>query len=101
MEGPEKKLHPLELGHFPAALSQLRDDAGVEHLPEVVRELHEQVEVPAAPPVVAEHVFKPVAVVLFDVEARLDVPPAPPPFHDLRRHIRAVDVVVRGEHTAE
>ena len=30
VEGPEKKLHPLGLGHFPAALGQLRDDAGVE-----------------------------------------------------------------------
>ena len=70
MERPAQQLHPLRPGHFPASLRDLRDDTGVENLPEVVRKLHEQAEVPAAPPVVAEHVLQTVAVVLLDVEAR-------------------------------
>ena len=56
-----------------------------------MRKLHQQVEVSAAPPVVAEHMLEPVPAVFLDVEARLNVPPPAPPCDDLRGARRAGD----------
>ena len=92
------EVRPVVLRHVPGCRVQPWEASRLEQLPEVVRQLHEDVEVAAAPPVVAEHVLEAESVVgLLHLEVVLDVPPEPPARHGVGGRFRVPDVEVGGE----
>ena len=92
-------LHPLPLGHVAVLplLLQGQEAGAVEQLPEVVRDLHQEVDVAAHAGLVAEVVLEAVAAVLLHVEAGLDVPAPSPPLADVVRVLQAGDLQACGE----
>ena len=76
---------------------QRTEASAVEQLPQVVRDLHQEVDVAARPRLVAEVVLQAVPAVLLDVEARF-YPPAPtPPHPDCVGFPDVPDFETRGE----
>ena len=100
VQGVAELSRPQALRRAAHTLGEVPDDARLEHLPEVVGELHQHVRRAARVLVLAERVFQPepvLAVALLGLEAVLDDPPEPSPAGDLHRAPCAVDVEVGDE----
>ena len=92
-------LDPFALGHVavPQLLLQGKEACAVEQLPEIVRDLHQEIDVATDARLVAEIVLEAVAAVLLHMKAGLYVPASPPPLADVVRILQAGDVEARCE----
>ena len=80
---------PFLLRNLAVPLLQPVEMTQIEYLPKIVRQLHEQIEVPAGSRLVAEIVLQAEAVMLLNLEVVFDVPSlSPPNGQSLRRSLR-------------